>query len=212
VFSDRKRWPDHLCYSDFMQESCEVWAFEVLGGTDLTTKLWASSYPLPISREAVRQLYASHGKRLPDRLLERLPLDGRRRALWALRVVGDRSVLDMFGLEDRFAPADGYLHFGGLAYRLYGVEDLSLLTTLRDAHDWWRDLSLEKLRGRPRGSGTFESREALVQALREAVRELRAEGHKIKQEAVAKMLHTDDAQLRKWLKREGLTWREVKQL
>jgi hypothetical protein len=217
TLSQQRQWPDHICYDDFLRRSTELWAakvlyeIKVLYETDSTANsLWAGSYPLPIGRAAVRELYASHGRCCDDRLIERLPFEGRRRALWALRIVGDRSVLDMFGLEDRSAPADDHLYFDGLAYALRGIDDVSLLPLVSAGDAWWRDFSWKKIRGRPRGSGTWESSSNLKRALHSAVRELRERGHKVTQETVAELFQTNDRVLRRWLTDNGISWEEVK--
>jgi hypothetical protein len=69
-----------------------------------TIKLWADSYPLPIGKEALERLYTERGKSYGGELTSLLPFEGSEEALWALRVVKNRSVLDMFGLQGWMPP------------------------------------------------------------------------------------------------------------
>lgn len=66
-------------------------------------------------------------------------------------------------------------------------------------------------KGRPKDSGYFGSKPEFEERIRAAVKDLRSEGKKITQPAVAKRIgnHTS-RQLREWLQRFHLKWDEVK--
>jgi hypothetical protein len=213
TLGQRRRWPDHLCYADFMQRSIEVWTSQVIGKITPAIKLWAECYPLPIGVAAAKRLYTAQGQAYPDELTEILPFQGPEEAYWGLRVSEKRSVLDMFGLKGLKGwapPGEEYLWLGEYAYSLRGRDGTSLTRLVEDGSTWWRDFSLEKIQGRPRGSGTWESASHLELALIDAGSELRSRGTKDTQEAVAELLQTDDRGLRRWIKDFGLDWREVK--
>lgn len=187
VLTDRGRWPDHLCWP-VMVESCRLWAVE----------------------------------NAPDRAGEYpLPLDDGRRALLALRVRSRRSTLDLFGLAGYKPPAvvvpdaDDYLWVGGLVCSLRSRDDTSLLHVISHAHDWWGRISIEKILGRPKGSGTYASADEFRAALTLAVREVRAAGLAVTQPKVERALgvhHGEGRQLRKWSRQYGISWSEAKKL
>jgi hypothetical protein len=214
-----ERWPDHLCYDDFMQRSIEVWVFQAVGQITSATKLWAQCYPLPIGVVAAKRVYTERGQNYPDELTEFLPFRGTEEAYWGLRVGEKRSVLDMFGLKSPMGmvPPDEdpeeILWLGSFAYSLRGRDDTSLLRLVEDGATWWRDFSLERVQGRPRGSGTWESREHLERRLIWARRKLRADERKVTQEAIATLLDpndTDGRKLRRSMSHFGLCWLKVK--
>ncbi len=75
--------------------------------------------------------------------------------------------------------------------------------------------------GRPRDSGTFESRADFLAALTQVLGVLRTEGIRPTQAAVAERLATDfhagnalkggdERQLRAWLRRYGVAWEDVR--
>jgi hypothetical protein len=209
----RQRWPDHLCYSEFMERSIDLWVSGAVGKITPAIRLWAECYPLPIGEAAARRLYIEQGQRYPDGLTGYLPFKGAKEAYWALRVEANRSVLDMFGLKGWMPPdatAGDYLWFGGLAYSLRGHDDTSLVRLVPEAAAWWRNISWEKIQGRPRGSGTWESPGHLRREVGSAVRALHEQGDKVTQEAVADLLQTNDRVLRRWLSDNNIDWREVK--
>src|SRR5215211_7621750 len=226
VLSDKQRWPDHLCYSDFMQRSVETWVSKVVGGTTPAIKLWAECYPLPVGEEAARRLYAGQGQSYPDALSGLLPFEGTEQAYWALQVTKEqaipgfygeknKAVLDMFGLKGPASPEDqarDYLWLGAFAYSLRSLDDTSLVELVRSGARWWNDFSNKVIRGRPLGTGTWISLEEFEEALRRVVRALVAGGHKPTQERVARQLQTDDRTLRRWVDRyygAGTGWDEV---
>jgi hypothetical protein len=215
TLGQRERWPDHLCYDDFMQRSIKMWVCRVAGKITPAIKLWAESYPLPIGVLAAKRLYTARGHNYPGELTELLPFQGSEEAYWGLRVVEKRAVLDMLGLKGPkgWAPAgEEYLWLGGFAYSLRGRDDLSLLWLAKEGATWWRDFSLERVQGRPRGSGTWESRSHFESALIEAGRKVREQGRKVTQEAVAEQLQTSARVLSRWIRDFGLNWHEVKKL
>jgi len=199
-----------------MQRSIEVWVSQAVGQITPAIKLWAECYPLPIGVGAARHLYTEQDQSYPDELTELLPFQGTEEAYWALRVSENRAVLDMFGLKGWAPPADHaeeYLWFGALAYSLRGRDDTSLMSLVENGTTWWRDFSSERVQGRPRGSGRWQSREHLEREVIWAGRKLLADGRKVKQEAVAVLLDptdTDGRKLRSSLKREHLKWPDVK--
>jgi hypothetical protein len=199
-----------------MQRSIEMWVSRVAGKITPAIKLWAECFPLPIGVVAAKRLYTARGHSYPGELTKLLPFQGLEEAYWGLRVVEKRSVLDMFGLrgpKGGAPPGEEYLWLGGFAYSLRGRDDTSLLRLVEDGATWWRDFSLERVQGRPRGSGTWESREHLQRRLTWASRKLRADGRKVTQEAVATLLDphdTDSRKLRRSMSHFGLRWLEVK--
>jgi hypothetical protein len=211
-----ERWPDHLCYDDFMQRSIEIWVSQTVGQITPAIKLWAQCYPLPIGVVAAKRIYLEQGQNCPDELTELLPFRGAEEAYWDLRVGEKRSVLDMFGLKSPrgMVPPDEdpeeILWLGCFAYSLRGRDDPTLLWLVKEGSTWWRDFSAERVQGRPRGSGTWGSATELESAIIEAGRARRAQGGKVTQEAVASLLHTSARQLSRWIKEFDLDWREVK--
>ena len=187
------------------------------GRVDPATKLWAECYPLPIGEEAVRRLYAGSGQRYPgERLAGLLPFRGSEEAYWGVRVRGNCSVLDMFGLKGRTPPDSGseeYLWFGNLAYSLSGAGDTSLMDLAKNGVAWWGGFSAGKVRGRPRGSGTYGKRPELFETdVRKAVAAVRSRGEKPTQARVAGEMCTSDRQLRAWIKdfeEYGITWEKI---
>jgi hypothetical protein len=138
-----------------------------------------------------------------------LPLGDGRRLVWVLTVRRRRSKLELFVFEDPNAPDDGHIYCGPLTARFGCVEDLSPLPVLENARKWWRHVSVKKIpSGRPKGSGTFESREHLLQAVATANRALREQGKTITQPAVAELLHISTRRLQQ-LNSDGMTWDEL---
>lgn len=190
TLGDRKRWPTRLCYPA-MVEACRRWATE-------NDPVHAGEYPLP--------------------------LDDGRRAYLALRVRSRRSTLDLFALAGYKPPtvvapdADDYLWLGGLRYILSGRDDTSLLYVISQAQEWWGHISIENIRGRPKGIGTYASRDefmAAVAVTNEEIRASGASGRRITQMAVEERLGVyggHGRQLRKWIKRYKVPWSELKKL
>ena len=205
VLRDRKRWPDHLCYP-VMVESCRQWAAE-------NDPEHAGEYPLP----------------LPDG----------RRALLALRVRRRRSTLDLFGLAGYKPEPVPEVLPPGIRYEQIGHnpalenpdayswgdemacvlkeydEDASLSEVAFSAQEWWRRICNMIPLGRPRGSGTYASRDEFIAALTVAVREVRAAGLRVTQPAVEQVLGVHQGhgrQLRKWLDQHKVSWSEAKKL
>jgi hypothetical protein len=213
TLSHRNRWPNHLCNSDFMQRSIEVWVSRVVGHIIPAITLWAECYPLPIGEAAARRLFTGLGQRYPRELKGLLPFRGVEEAYWGLRVGENRSVLDMFGLKGGVPPGDDageYLSLGSFTYSLRGRDDTSLMRLVEDGTTWWRDFSVERVHGRPRGSGMWTSVHEFESELRTAVGELQAHGQKVTQENAASLLHCDLRTLKRWLKRSGTDWRGIR--
>jgi hypothetical protein len=147
----------------------------------------------------------------PDDQLAKLsclmPFDGGEEAVLALQVQGGGYVLDLFGLAGR--REEGLVYPGDLAFNLRGRETFPK-EVLDNARRWWNTMTDKPLPiGRPRGSGTWRSREELSAALDRAVRQLRAEEIRPTQEKVAALLHCNDRLLRHWLSHHGIRWEQV---
>lgn len=146
-----------------------------------------------------------------------LRLEGHQEALWALRIhkkgptyLG--SVVDIFGLAAYRWSKDEPIFPGRLAYALWG-EDTSLLDLVYAAERWWSQGFVEDLhfvRGRPRGTGTWATAQAFESDLRTAVKSLNTKREVVTQEKVAGQLHCDVSTLKRWLKRLGINWRDIK--
>jgi hypothetical protein len=199
-----------------MRRSIEVWVSRVVGRISPAIKLWAECYPLPIGVVAAKRLYTARGAIYPGELTELLPFQGSEEAYWGLRVVEKRSVLDTFGLKHPTgvgSPSEDpseYQWLGSFAYSLRGRDDACLTGLVVDGARWWRDFSVERVRGRPRGSGTWESREHFLAALSKAGQRLRSEGKARSQENLASCLHSNVRGLRRWVERFGMSWKDAR--
>jgi hypothetical protein len=149
-------------------------------------------------------------------VLDILPFDGHEEALWALRIERMRSgtthTLDLFGLADY--DSGDYAEFGlpvagDLAYVTRGYGSV-LIEMLAAADAWWAQFRRSSFRGRPIGTGTWESSERFEEELKRVVSQILSEGGKPTQEHVAERLHTDDRQLRAWCTQFRINWREIK--
>lgn len=121
--------------------------------------------------------------------------------------------MDMFGLKglEGWAPSDEeYLWFGDFAYSLRGRDDTSLMDLVEAGKTWWRDFSVERVQGRPSGSGTWTSTDEFESDLLAAGDKLRGQGDNPTQEKVAGLLHCDIRTLQRWLERSGISWQDVK--
>jgi hypothetical protein len=215
TLGQRKRWPDHVCYADFMQKSIEIWVSQVVGKITPAIKLWAEYYPLPVGETAARRLYAKRGKRCPAGLRGLLPFRGKEEAYWGVRIEEKHSVVDMFGLKGPkgWAPSgEEHLWLGDFAYSLRGRDGTSLTGLVDESATWWRDFSVESVLGRPSGSGTWTSAEEFESELRAAVDNLHRQGDRPTQEKVANLLHCDMSTLKRWLKRINTSWRDIRVL
>jgi hypothetical protein len=215
TLGQRKRWPDHLCYSDFMQRSIEAWTSRVAGKMTPAIKLWAECYPLPIGVVSARRLYTAREHSYPDELTELLPFRGEEEAYWGLRVIEKRSVLDMFGLKghaDYGGDAGDYLELGSFAYSLRGRDDTCLMRLAKDGAAWWGDFSLKRIQGRPSGSGRWRSPEHLLEGFGAAAQELRSAGDEPTQDNLGFYFDTDGAGIRRWIRQQDLTWEDVQKV
>ena len=146
TLGQRRRWPDHLCYADFMRKSMDFWVSQVIRKITPAIKLWAECYPLPVGEAAARRLYAKRGKRYPAGLRGLLPFRGREEAYWGLRIEEKHSVVDMFGLKGPkgWAPSgEEHLWLGDFAYSLRGRDVTSLTGLVEEGATWWRDFCRE---------------------------------------------------------------------
>ena len=217
VLRNKERWPTHLCEAEFMSQSTGLWAEAQSFVVDsVNVHRWASMYPLPIGRWALMNCQEMDDALEWSEALHVLPFDGDEAAMWALRVEHTEGtivhVLDLFGLAEY--PTEGHQAAeapvaGDLAFSVRG-KGRSLIETLEAAERWWGQFRGLTFRGRPRGSGTWASREEFEDALRQAVTKVRSEGGKVTQESVALHLYTNDCQLRDWMKRFKVEWAEVK--
>jgi hypothetical protein len=147
-----------------------------------------------------------------------LPFEGDEEAMWALRVERTEGtvvhVLDLFGLAEY--PTEWHQAYevpvaGELAFSVRG-KGRSLIEILEAAERWWDQFRGLTLRGRPQGTGTWESPEHFENELRQAVAKTRSEGDKVTQENVATRLYTSKRVLKSWLDRYHINWQEVKRL
>jgi hypothetical protein len=66
-------------------------------------------------------------------------------------------------------------------------------------------------KGKPRGSGRrYDNKAQFLRKLREAIQSLKKQKKSITQEAVSKVMHCDDRQLRAWLKEFDIKWKREK--
>lgn len=220
VLKDEARWPNHLCWPLLCRRSTSEWAFANLGGLaafDLNAARWMSTFPLPIGRAAIARRLAHPGKEVKVRA----PFDGDEEAIWVIHLDDDSgNTTDLFGLgipQGRRRPITYML--GGLKYVLRG-SDTAQFDLVRQAERWWTQLRGEQWRGRPAGSGTWESRAEFWIALRKAVRKARKQDGKVTQEKVAEQLGYEagyeagyDARiLRRWLKEYNFRWEHVRRI
>ncbi len=238
VLSDKSVWPNHLCYDDFLIASTERWAIRSTmfrGGNALALSRWRGRWPLPVGLLAVERAHSDpsgffegdlfdlgssdlgSGPGSRDTLANLVPFEGDEKAIWALRVEGKDSILDLFGLTAHQSEPQGRARSrrghaaitpGELAYVLRG-RDTSLIGLLDSARRWWSQFSGNPIQGRPRDSGTFASADDFESALRTAVRGLRERQRKVTQESVAHVLSCDPRQLRRWLKHYNVGWMDV---
>jgi hypothetical protein len=152
-------------------------------------------------------------------VLNVLPFEEYEKAMWALRVEHRESTtvhtLDLFGLAEYPTEECQALEFpvaGALAYSVRGEGKFptDLIDLLSAAERWWAQFRGLALRGRPSGTGRWESREHLLNTLIEAAEKTRSDGDKVTQENVAERLFTGDRELREWLQRYKIDWTEVR--
>jgi hypothetical protein len=218
VLRNKERWPTHLCEAEFMSQSTGLWAEAQSFVVDsVNVHRWASMYPLPIGRWALMECQKMDDILEWSEALHVLPFDGDERAMWALRVEHTEGtlvhVLDLFGLAEYPTERHQALEVpvaGDLAFSVRG-KGRSLIEILDSAERWWGQFRGLTLRGRPTGTGTWESREHFETELHQAIAETRAEGDKVTQENVALRLHTDSRQLRRQVRYFGLSWKEIRQ-
>jgi len=150
-----------------------------------------------------------------EELLNTVPFQEYECAMWALRIERRKlaavHTLDLFGLATY--PTEehrrsGLPVAGKLAFSVRG-HDRFLIDLLDAAERWWAQFRGLALRGRPKGSGSWASRQEFEARLREAVATVRADKGKPTQENVAPLLCTSARQLRAWLHKFGMNWKQV---
>ncbi len=238
VLSDRSAWPNHLCYDEFLTASTQRWAIRSVmfrRGNAVALGRWRASWPLPVGLQAVEALNSSPGSFFEgdlfelgtedlnsdttsqDTLVNLVPFEGDEEAIWALRVEGKDSVLELFGLTANQAEPEGRgrnrregaaITPGELAWVLRG-KDTSLIGLLDNARRWWSRFFGSPIPGRPRDSGTFASGDDFEETVHDIIRTLRSQQRKVTQESVSQSLNCDPRQLRRWLKHYSVGWTDV---
>lgn len=213
VLKNKERWPIHVCEEEFLRQSTELWAEAQPFVMDrVNIHRWASMYPLPIGRRALMACPEVDNLSEWTEVLNVLPFEGHEKAMWALRAelrqLTSVHTLDLFGLAEY--PTEGHQTIGvatagKLAYSVRGY-GRSLIDLLDSAEKWWAQFRGLTFTGRPKGTGTWTSREHFAAALERARIKTRLEGDKVTQENVALRLHTSDRQLREWIRYYGLNW------
>lgn len=196
---------------------------------------WRACWPLPVGLQAVEVLNSDSGSFFEgdlfelgtsnlnsgttsrDTLVNLVPFEGEEQAIWALRVEGKDSVLELFGLTANQTELKGCglnrgegaaITPGELAWVLRG-KDTSLIGLLDNARRWWSQFSGRPIPGRPRDSGTFASGDDFEKALHDIIRSLRRRQWKVTQESVSQFMSCDPRQLRRWLKHYNVGWTDV---
>jgi DNA-binding XRE family transcriptional regulator len=127
-------------------------------------------------------------------LLNSVPFQEYECAMWALRIERRKlaavHTLDLFGLATYPTEAhqrSGLPLAGKLAFSVHGHDelDIDLLDLLGAAKRWWAQFRGHTLRGRPKGTGAWATREHFVADLERAVITSRSDGVKVGQENVA---------------------------
>jgi hypothetical protein len=200
-----------------MAQSTQLWAEAQPFVVDsVNVHRWASIYPLPVGRRALMERQARDDVVGWSEVLHTLPFDANERAMWALRVERTENtivhVLDLFGLAEY--PTEWHQAYevpvaGELAFSVRG-KGRSLIEVLESAERWWAQFRGLTFRGRPPGTGTWESREHFENELRQAVTKVRSEGVKVTQESVAERLCTNDRQLRAWIEQFQVNWLQIR--
>jgi len=219
ILRNKERWPTHLCEAEFMSQSTGLWAEAQPFVVDsVNVHRWASMYPLPIGRRALMKCQEMDDVLEWSEVLHVLPFEGDEAAMWALRVEHTEGtivhVLDLFGLAEyptEWHQAAGVPVAGELAFSVRG-KGRSLIEILDAAERWWGQFRGLTFRGRPPGTGTWESREHFENELRQAVAKTRSEGDKVTQPNVATRLYTSRRVLKSWLDKYHINWQEVKRL
>jgi hypothetical protein len=154
-------------------------------------------------------------------LLNSVPFQEYECAMWALRIERRNLVavhsLDLFGLATYPTEAhqrSGLPVAGKLAHQVCGYDelDIDLLSLLDTAKRWWAQFRGLTLRGRPKGIGTWVTREQFVADLERAVTTTRFDGKNVTQENIALRLNTGSRQLRRWLQHFEINWEEIRKL
>ena len=218
VLGNKERWPTHLCEAEFMHQSTGLWA-EVLPfvSDSMNVHRWASTYPLPIGRQALMASQRMNEAELLSEWpegLNVLPFEEYEKAMWALRVEHRESTtvhtLDLFGLGEYPTEESKALEYpvaGALAYSVRGKGNFptKLIDLLGAADRWWAQFRGLTFRGRLPGTGTWTSREHFVNDVKQAMAKARSDGEKVTQESIAERLHIGDRHLRERIEHFNLT-------
>lgn len=210
VLWDEERWPNHLC-EYFQVVSTGLWARGAVRPTmHPRWEDWQATWPLPIGKEAVSTALGVGPPIFEMELFGQIPFEGFEEALWALRVTGGDSAVDLFGLARSSGGSGDQRAYrpGKLIYVLRG-SGTHLFRTIERAQRWWDRLRGETTGGRPAGSQVWGSQIRFWIGLRKAVRAVRANGDRLTQENVAARLGYSDRELRRWLKQYGIDWKNV---
>lgn len=89
--------------------------------------------------------------------------------------------------------------------------DKSWTDLLVSADRWWAEFRSLTFRGRPKGTGTWTSREDFENELDRTLEELRSRGVKVTQEKVAGRLCITKKTLSRWLQDCGRNWSEIRE-
>jgi hypothetical protein len=221
VLMDKARWPLHLCEPQFTSQSTALWALaQPFAADGLNNQRWAAMWPLPIGRRALMIRPEMADVSAWTSVFGVLPFEEYEQAMWALRIRYREKVsvhtLDLFGLAEypdemhqRLAiPVAGKLAF---VVRGHGRRPIDLLDA---AERWWAEFRGLTLRGRPKGTGTWSTRDDYLAALREAKLMTRSNGDKTTLENVAAHFSppTTARQLRAWNSLHTVNWLEEKEL
>ncbi len=141
VLGDRKRWPDHLCYS-VMVESCCRWAAE-------NARKHADVYPLPLpgGRRALLALRVRRGRST----LDLFGLAGHKpKPVVVPEVLPPGIRYEQIGHNPALESPDDYAWGCAMAYDLTEhEEDASLSELALSAQEWWRGICNMVRPGRP---------------------------------------------------------------
>jgi hypothetical protein len=220
TLKNKERWPIHLCDEEFLRQSTELWAEAQPFVIDsVNIHRWASMHSLPVGRQALIRKHEVDDVSEWSQVLSALPFNESEEAMWALRAeekwrpTGGGS-LDIFGLAEYPTEIHRELGMpvaGDLAYVVRGSgKDKALTDLLEVSKIWWAQFRGLIFKGRPKGTGTWKSREEFEAAVREAVIATLSAKENVTQENIASRLHTSDRQLCAWINHVGSSWQDIK--
>jgi hypothetical protein len=143
-------------------------------------------------------------------VLQVLPEHGHPGMAFQIRRMRIRHPSLSFYVDVRWSPERG------LRVSIDGLKVVPGKQEIMTAEQWVRAMFSGRPRGRPVGSTGFRDRDHFLAVVCGIIRELRHQGHRPTQAAVAKILSRkpgcpggDDSQLRQWLRYYGLTWESL---